>query len=303
MKTSIQQSSPGSGTIDLAKVALYVVGPFDKANPTQDQLKEMKRVASDLGTSAFGTIILAFLHVHKGGTLYLNTVKCSEILAYLPEMLTAVKQAGNVKRILLSIGGYGVKDYQAIHQDIAGFQQQFLDLTTRVKQIDGFDLDLEETYEDTEKYDGFEQTLIKLVAWGASKKMTVTAAPYTQQSFWCKVLKETIPQNSRTSLFSWWNLQLYGGGESNTYKEWVDALQPSLENAESFIVPGYSVDETARQVVTPRDLSEKLMALRSTSTKLSGAFLWNYHSIPSTCRASDFANAIKTGLHGQVDGK
>jgi hypothetical protein len=64
----------------------------------------------------------------------------------------------------------------------------------------------------------------------------VTAAPYTDSTFWNEVLKKTNPSGSTG--FAWWNLQLYGGA---SYLDLVRDLKGLVPNPATFLIPGYSV--------------------------------------------------------------
>lgn len=282
MVKKASEKSMASGAVDLAKVVLYAEDTFDKANPTPQQLQAMKNSAVDIGNSGFGTVILAFLHIHSDGTFYYNDIPFDETLSFLPEMVATMKEPGNVSGVLLSIGP-NAGDYQNIKNNVSRFKQNFASLVAQVG-LNGIDFDLEQNYED------YGDLLVDLVGWAANEGMTVTAAPYTEQNFWIDLLKQT--STSEGNQFAWWNLQTYGGAD---YLSWVNLISGLVPNPESFIVPGYSVQYST----TPDSLQRTLQGLQASYPSLSGSFVWQYELINSNgYTASEFASAIQAGLGG-----
>jgi hypothetical protein len=291
MQTRSREKMGSEGALDLAKVAIYVEDTFDKANPDQQQLHIMEQAAKDLGNAGFGTVILAFLHVHEKGELYYNNIPLAGTLTFLPKMVKTIKQSKNVSRVLFSIGGGDQEtDYQHIQQNLQAFKANLSTLATQVG-LDGLDLDLE-----ADNYDPYEDLLIDLVQWGATQKspLTMTAAPYEADPFWVNVLKRLSKEPTKGQ-FAWWNLQIYGGAD---YGEWVGEIKQWISNPESFLIPGYNIDG-----MTPDNLFEMLKDLHKTYPGLSGSFIWKYESISAGYQASDFAKAIKKALSEQKTNK
>ena len=269
--------------VDPSKIALYVEGTFDIANPTPQQLQQMEDAADDIGSSGFGTVILAFLHVHEGGIFYYNNIPFTDVYSFLPSMIQKMKAAGNVTRVLVSLGPFG-SDYAPVKSDPGQFQQQFLQLASTLG-LDGIDFDLEQDYYD------YTELLIDLTNWAAGNNLTVTAAPYQESDFWTTVLKGTTTNGA--SNFAWWNLQVYGGAD---YGSWVQTLDGLVDSPESFLVPGYSVQYGA----TPSGIESTLQGLVSSYPSLDGCFIWQYELINQYgFTAAEFASAIKSGLGTQ----
>lgn len=270
--------------VDPSKIALYVEGTFDIANPTPQQLQQMEAAADDLGASGFGTVILAFLHVHEGGTFYYNNIPFTEVYSFLPSMIQRMKAAGNVTRVIVSLGPFG-SDYAPVKADPSQFKQQFQQMASTLG-LDGIDFDLEQNYDD------YTELLVDLTGWAAGNGMTVTAAPYQETDFWTTVLKQTT--SGGNSKFSWWNLQIYGGAD---YGSWVSSLNGIVSNPQSFLVPGYSVQYGA----TPPGITGTLESLRATYPSLDGCFIWQYELIKQNgYTAAAFAQAIRAGLSAAV---
>ncbi len=268
---------------DPSKIALYVEGTFDIDNPTAQQLQQMETAADDLANSGFGTVILAFLHVHEGGAFYYNNIPFTDVYSFLPAIIQRIKATGSVNRVIVSLGPFG-SDYAPVKANTSQFQQQFLQMASTLG-LDGIDFDLEQDYED------YTDLLIELTNWAAENNLTVTAAPYQETAFWTTVLKGTTTNG--TSNFSWWNLQIYGGAN---YSSWVQSLDGIVSSPESFLVPGYSVQYGA----TPPSIENILQGLLTSYPSLDGCFIWQYELIQQyNYTAAEFASAIKAGLGGQ----
>lgn len=286
MQKEALRKSVTKGAVDLAKIAIYVENTFDIANPTQQQLQAMKDAAADLGNAGFGTVILAFLHVHSDGTFYYNGTPMSETLSFLPEMVAAIKAPGIVSRVLFSIGPQE-GDYKDIQTNYQAFQRSLSTLAQQIR-LDGVDFDMEVNLTT------YKQLLVELVRWATNSGMVVTAAPYYDEDFWFDVLRRTSSPSSKTTRFLWWNLQIYGGAD---YSTWEKDLSKTGILAEPgiFLVPGYNVLGG-----TPNDLQNTLQQLVASYPLLNGSFVWNYELIKQNgYTASQYASAIRTGLEEQ----
>ena len=273
-------------TADPLKIALYSQNTFDVAHPNQQQIDAMVAAARDINSSGFGTVLLGQWHVHSDGTLYYNNSRLDSVIQALKVIPTALKLGGSVKKVLLSFGPFGA-DFECIKDNLALFQKTVAGIQAAT-DIDGLDWDLEQDY------DQYSDLLVELTKWANGLGMMVTAAPYDNQylSFWTGVLKQTNTGGSAG--FSWWNLQLYGGAN---YGQWVTALNGLVPNAESFLVPGYSVSQGS----SPADVQFGLSQLQSSYSSLDGGFLWQYEDINKAgYTAAQYAAAIATGLVGTV---
>jgi len=268
--------------VDPSKIALYSQDTFDVPNPTRQQIDTMVAAAQDIANSGFGTVILGQWHVHSDGSIYYNNSLLDSVIQALKVIPTALKQGGSVKKVLITFGPFGA-DFQSIQRNLTQFKKTMAGVQA-MTAIDGFDWDLEENYSQ------FGALLVDLTQWTNSLGMMVTAAPYEEMSFWTSVLKRTNTGGSTG--FSWWNLQLYGGAD---YPDWVSGLQGLVPNPQSFLVPGYSVDQGS----SPSDVRTNLQQLQSSSPGLDGGFIWKYESIAHAGYTTpQYANAISTGLGG-----
>jgi hypothetical protein len=269
---------------DPSKITLYSQDTFDVANPTPPQIDAMVASAQDINRSGFGTVILGQWHVHADGSIYYNNSLLDTVIQALKVIPTALKLGGSVKKVLLTFGPFGA-DFQGIQQNLTQFKKAIAGVQA-VTGIDGLDWDLEQDYSQ------FSGLLVDLTKWANGLGMMVTAAPYQESSFWTGVLKKTNTGGSAG--FSWWNLQLYGGA---SYPAWVKDLQgqvPGL-NPQSFLVPGYDVDQGS----SPADVQTGLSQLQSSAPALDGGFLWRYESIAHAgYTTAQYANAIANGLGG-----
>jgi hypothetical protein len=267
---------------DRSKIALYSQDTFDVANPTPQQIDAMVAAAQEINRSGFGTVILGQWHVHADGGIYYNNSLLDTVIPALKVIPTALKQGGSVKKVLITFGPFGA-DFQGIQQNLAQFKKAIAGVQA-MTGIDGLDWDLEQDYG---QYSGL---LVDLTKWANDLGMMVTAAPYEETSFWTNLLKKT--NTGGAAGFAWWNLQLYGGAN---YPSWVTALKGLVPNPQSFLVPGYNVDDGT----SPGDVQNSLSQLQSSAPGLDGGFIWRYESIAhSGFTAAQYASAIAAGLGG-----
>jgi hypothetical protein len=267
-------------------VALYSQNTFDVQNPNQQQIDAMVAAAQNINSSGFGTVLLGQWHVHSDGSLYYNNSPLDTVIQALKVIPTALKLGGSVQKVLLSFGPFG-DDFKYIQQNLALFQKTVAGIQA-MTDIDGLDWDLEQDY------DQFTDLLVTLTQWANAEGMMVTAAPYDAyyESFWTDVLKQTNTGGSAG--FSWWNLQLYGGA---IYSDWVGYINGLVLNPESFLVPGYSVNQGA----TPSSVETDLSQIQKSFPSLDGGFIWQYEDIiKAGYTPAQYANAIATGLGGKI---
>jgi hypothetical protein len=267
-------------------IALYSQNTFDVQNPNQQQIDAMVAAAQNINRSGFGTVLLGQWHVHSDGSLYYNNSPLDTVIQALKVIPTALKLGGSVQKVLLSFGPFG-DDFKYIQQNLAQFQKTVAGIQA-MTDIDGLDWDLEQDY------DQFTDLLVTLTQWANTEGMMVTAAPYDAyyESFWTDVLKQTNTGGS--SGFSWWNLQLYGGA---IYSDWVGYINGLVSNPESFLVPGYSVNQGA----TPSSVETDLSQIQQSFPSLDGGFIWQYEDIiKAGYTPAQYASAIATGLGGKI---
>ncbi len=267
-------------SVDPLKISLYSQDTFDAENPNQQQIDAMVAAASSINSSGFGTVLLGQWHVHSDGSIYYNNAPLDTVIQGLKVIPTALKLGGSVKKVLLSFGPYG-SDFQGIQSNLALFKKTIAGVQA-MTDIDGLDWDLEQNYEQ------FTGLLVDLTKWANSLDMMVTAAPFQDQQFWTKVLKQTNTGGSAG--FSWWNLQLYGGAD---YGQWVGYLKDLVPDRQAFLVPGFKVLAGA----TPSVVQSSLSQLEDSCPGLDGGFIWQYENIiDGGYTAAQYATAIAAGL-------
>jgi hypothetical protein len=248
----------------------------------------------NLAQSGFTTVIVGLFHVHSDGSLWYND---SAVEASHATLISSLKSTtgSKIEKVLISIGGGNWKghpasvsdsDYPAMkntwitpaprqsttsQQNIVAFMQD--------ARVDGLDLDYEpeETSFDVD-------FIIQIVQDISAQGFMLTAAPYKHSDYthWQSVLEACATDAG--NLFSWWNLQLYGGAD---YENWYSKLSvvwasTGIQNAElaQFLVPGYSL--------FCGDIPDNLIDLVKDHSALNAAFIWKYDTI------ADCANAQAT---------
>jgi hypothetical protein len=270
---------------DPQKIALYFQGTFDTPNPTQQQLDAMLAVAQDVAGSGFGTAILGQWHVHPDGGIYYNGSLLNTVTQALKIIPSALKSGGSVEKVLITFGPFG-SDFKAIQNNLSQFKQTMAQVAAS-NNIDGFDWDLEEDYEQ------YTDLLVDLTKWANGLGLSVTAAPYVDNSFWTNVLKRTNTGGSAG--FSWWNLQLYGGA---SYSDWVTYLNGLVPNPEAFLLAGYNILNTS-----PAAIQSQISELASSFPSLAGGFIWRYEDIAAGgYTTAQCAAAIAAGLNSKTAG-
>ena len=271
--------------VDALKIALYMQGTFDKPNPNQQEMDAMLAAAKDIRGSGFGTVLLGQWHVHADGSIYYNDTPLDDVLQTLKVIPKALKEGGSVREVLVTF----LDGFQYIKDHPEQFKSTIANLRENAA-IDGLDWDLEADYDQNR------DLLVDLTRWANDLGMMVTAAPYTNSSFWTDVLWRTNPGGSPG--FAWWNLQLYGGA---SYPDWVGYLQGLVANPEAFLVPGYSITQGVSQTETPSYVENNLRQLRSSHPSINGAFIWRYEDMkPEGYSPTQYAAAIARGLGGST---
>ncbi len=284
--------STAQTAIDPNIVGLYGQALFKANDPpvNNEQLKALQG-------SGFTTVLLFALHVDQDGNLSYSDVPMAQngqisnqANPQLPQLVAGLRQGG-VDQVLITIGSADVLDYHHIQELLKTPQGREILLRnfTAVASflgIDGFDFDDEEEGITTDTI----AALAKMV-YPLGRKNLLTAAPYTDQEFWLECLEKVFIQNG-FQLFTWWNLQIYGGADAD---DWITAIakliaedKVGLKSANAFIVPGYSLDE-----ITPQQVCAAISRLT-----VGGGFLWNAAGVfQSTTPPKGWADAIVDGLH------
>lgn len=247
-----------------------------------------------------------------------NPGNVADIAAW-PSAIAQLKQNGSsVTKIFISIGGWGVEDFQSIQYMLAHgmadtLQQNFQALRDAFTidgecLINGIDFDNEE-YVAADTIVDFAEILFGL-------GYEVTFCPYVNATEWQGYMQTLWDKGYKVS---WWNLQCYSGGAGNLsyLQPWIDALSTVVGEGQgaAYLVPGLAVqgatDSTPQQCPTgPGGMCESFAGVSNLG--LAGGFIWKYDSILSNTQpcsgssslptAADYSKAITNGLENNCQG-
>jgi hypothetical protein len=239
---------------------LYSGGPlYSSAATYQDTIR----------ASGFTTIVLWTLHIYGDGDLVLNDKKLIDNGVYVgrsawPSEVAAFKTGTtSVNRIEISIGSWGVADFETIKSLIAAegtgptssLYKNFLALKNAIPALDAV------SYDDESCYDVGSSVALAVMLKDLGYK-NISLCPYTRSSYWKGVYDGVNSQRPGTVDRVY--LQCYAGGASNnpgTWNGYFSGLKVS---------PGlwcYSNGQTPSQVET------KMSAWRG-SYDIAGGFMW-----------------------------
>lgn len=316
-------------------IILYAMGVFDVRNPTPAQRQQMEQSIEELRHSGFTTVIQAFLHVDKNGSMFYNDGLTPMISAgnlneamypTLRPMFLKLKASGSVNRLMFCIGGYNnqadfihigslMKKYGIGQENplYANFQQLIY-----VLGVDGIDFDLE--MPDPLSYEPMTDVVVQLTEMLGSMGLQVTYCPYTVQDFWLDCLAQVCADQQGTQIVQWLNLQCYDGGAANQPKGWINAIATykkplGIGDPDAFVVPGYATvrpssncaSNDSAHYLCPGQVSHRFSGLKARISGLSGGFLWQYADIlnceannacKAAVKAKRYADAMIKGLSG-----
>jgi hypothetical protein len=297
------------------KPAIYGGGPFYTGGHA---------VIDDLKQSGFYTVVAWAVHVQVNGNLVFNDPIIVQDGKYVgnpewPVLLAELKQdVTSVKRLLFSIGGWGVQDFPNIKALIFPnpgdypnnpqigpdtiLYRNFQALKKAIPAIDGIDFD-DETLYDQPTTVAFSQMLNTL-------GYHVTFCPYVVADFWIDCLYQL--NTTTPNLVTGFNLQCYAGGTGNDPQAWITAIQSKMGkgfDAKEFVYPGLWCrhGDGCSDGDCPDDISSKFANWRSDGIR--GGFIWLYDDIQKcetsgVCdsgvpmNAAAYASAIVKGLQG-----
>lgn len=259
--------------------AVYGGGPFYDGGQS---------VMNTLRSSGFNTVMLWSIHVQANGDLYLNDTKICSNGSYIgnstwPSQLATLKTAPtSVKRIEVSVGAWGCKDFENI-RDLINAQgtgtnsilyRNFLAL----KQATGADA---VNYDDESCYD-----VASAVSFGemcAKMGYKITLAPYTQSSFWRSVKQKLGTNVDRVYL------QCYAGGSGNSPSSWTSTMGMK-------VIPGLWCLNSSSGGTSAAQVKNQLTQWKNS---ISGGFMWLYddmQKLSSPNTPADYANAINSAF-------
>jgi hypothetical protein len=248
-----------------------------------------------------------------------------------PNRVAQLKQNSSVKKIFISIGGSGatddlIFDFRTIQRIIEYKQEQILwDNFTALRNaftiaghcvIDGIDLNCEEEpYVTHDTIVCFSKMLFDL-------GFEVTFGPYRKPEWWQCCMQRLWPKYK----VSWWNLQCYDGGRSNSdpeeFQKWIEILGKVVgsTNAAYFLMPGllvrYMEQNGGIRGQCPSTIGgsqepgiqQTFARLSGNTPGLRGGFVWSYDLINDsyqnpnvTCPNKALVNyvtAVRNGLDG-----
>ena len=199
-------------------------------------------IIEDLKASGFTTVIGWALHVGSNGDLSFNDTVIVSGGHYIgspgwPARLANLKKGTTgVNRLLLSVGGAGVQDFENIGT-LMGHGAILLDnfqaLKSAIPAVDGIDLDDEELPFNRNTVITFSQ-MLGFIGY------QVTFCPYRDPDDWIACLEALggATPNPVTGI----NLQCYAGGTGQDPGTWAQAISAAMgwtpSQGEAFVCPG-----------------------------------------------------------------
>ena len=298
VEQATQSGTTDATTIDTTTTALTTKAPDPEPEPDNGWVSAIfgggpfnvgKRGLKDVKEAGWDTIMLWSVHVYDDGTLYLNDIKVAENGKFvggdkMKEGWEYLKEAPtSVKRIELSVGAWGTKDFEAISalMNRDGTGEDTILYKNFKALIDACDADAI-NYDDESNYNVQDAVRFGRMIEGMGLK--VTLCPFNQMDYWVNVYK-----GLGAKLCDRIYLQCYDGGAYNNVREWYNAFGGVK------IIPGYwclhnnnSAGDTAEQV------KQKLEANKR---NITGGFMWLYDdmkNLPSPNKTADYVEAIES---------
>jgi len=288
--------------------------------------KQLQATAS----SGFDNILLWSLHVnqpmeYKGEQFVLGDLSWNDKLLVssrsgksvfdptnsFTKLATRLKNlAGTTKKIFFSIGSEPPEDrpgdfgtIKELFSTIDGqdtLQNNFGVLKEALAIVTGFDFDVEDCFD------------VPSTAWltevlAIKFKKAITYCPAGAEEWWEQCIEAVYSGLKRQPVIGF-NLQCYSGGSTNDPVSWAKHIKDNkekngVENASSFIVPGYPANNKGGDApgLCPSDFTTTLTPYNG---KVGGAFVWNSTNIfdkPAPCEGriptvNDYATAITKAL-------
>jgi hypothetical protein len=286
----LRATSPTPTPAPGARSAVYGGGPFYTGGTA---------VMNTLRASGFTTVILWSIHVHANGNLVLNDQLVVSNGAYVgnaawPSQLATLKQAPtSVNRIEVSVGSWGVRDFETI-RDLMNAQgtgtnsilyRNFLALKNATR-ADAVNFDDESLYD--------VNTTVRFGVMLADMGLKISYAPYTNPSFWASSRAQTLSQ--RPGSVDRIYLQVYAGGAGNNPASWNNTFG------------GFKVDpgvwsrhgSGCAEGDGPGTVQSKMAGWKS-SAGITGGFMWLYDDMQacsSQGTPAQYAGAINNAVGG-----
>lgn len=254
---------------------------------------DIRRHFNTVQNSGFTTIVLWTLHIQEDGDLVFNDKKIVDDGVYVgrsqwPAEIAALKTTGStVNRIEISIGSWGVEDFERIESLIdsqgtapgSPLYENFKAIRESLPAIDAVSYDDESNY-DVESTEALSLMLNDL-------GFRITLCPYTASGFWSSVYSNV--NSLRPGAIDRVYLQCYAGGAGNnpgTWNNYFDGLR---------VTPGLWCYPNGQ---VPSEIESRMSSWNS-SYNIAGGFMWLFDDmIPhqSTYPPADYASAINNSL-------
>ncbi len=255
-------------------------------------------VMNTLRSSGFTTVMLWSIHVDSStGDLILNDQKVASGGAYVgtftwPAQLATLKQAPtSVKRIEISVGSYGVNDFQSIKTLMANYgtnttsilYRNFLALKTATG-ADAIDLDDETLYD--------VNSTVNFCLMCASMGYKITLCPYMNGSFWSSCMTQINSQRPGTVDAIY--LQCYAGGAGNDPGSWANTFGGFK------VYPGLWCRNggSCASGDNPASVAAQMTAWKN-SAGITGGFMWLYDDMQA-CSAQGSPAQYASAINGAV---
>ncbi len=267
---------------------LYSGGPlYNNAATHRDMIR----------ASGFTTVVLWTIHVYGDGDLVLNDKKIIDDGVYVgraawPEEVAAFKKGEtSVDRVEISIGSWGVADFETIESLVASqgtgptsiLYKNFLALRNSIPSIDAI------SYDDESNYDV--NSTVVLSTMLSDMGFKISLCPYTRSTFWRSVYSNVNSQ--RPGTIDRVYLQCYAGGASNNPGTWNGYFSGLSVTPGLWCYPnGTSGKRTPAEIQTQ-------MSTWYSSYHIAGGFIWfldDMLSNQSTYPVASYASAVNNAL-------
>jgi hypothetical protein len=268
-----------------ARSAVFGGGPFYSGGTA---------VMNTLRSSGYDTVILWSIHVHANGDLFLNDKLVASNGSYVgnsswPGQLATLKQAPtSVNRIEVSIGSFGVADFETIESLInsqgTGSSSILFRNFQALKNATGADA---ADFDDESNYHVTPTVQFANMLSGLGYKITL--CPYTNSSFWASVKSQLGSKVDRIYL------QVYAGGAGNNPSSWNSSMGMTVD-------PGLWCKHGSGCTAgdSPSTVQSKMSSWKS-SAGIVGGFMWLFDDMQACANvgnASQYATAINNALGG-----
>lgn len=272
------------------EIAVYGGGPFYPAR--NSKIQENINI---LKASGVTTVIGWSLHIYGNGDIVYNGDKLVSNGQYVGDKswagyLKQLKQGKtSVKKIHLSVGSAGVKDFATIGKlikeqgngPISILYKNFAALKKELPMIDTIDLDNEDSL--------VRETVVQFSLLLGKVGFKVSFCPYHSKLFWLFCLKDVNTKHK--GLVTHFNLQVYDGGRNNNPVEWQN-----LTKSIGFSIPVYAGVMTKASGAGGDDQTQIQNKFKTWGKQgIKGGFFWLFDNMGAS--TASYVTALKKGLN------